>query len=125
MCSNEEIVILMWPIFLFSLNLHAQKLLKSMGSTMIDKLTFRDVWSFVGQKGIDGHSTLEEVLISYHTLCTTTRWWLAAAGPVLLTCSYDLLHTLYNTHHLCLDAQTLTGLLSINTCVKALYLLKF
>ncbi len=30
---------------------------------MIEKLTFRDVWGFVGQKGIEGHSTLEEVLI--------------------------------------------------------------
>lgn len=46
----------------FSLKLHAQKLLQALGSGLIDKLTFRDVWAFVGQKGIEGFSSFEQVL---------------------------------------------------------------
>ena len=35
----------------------------TMGSTMLEKLAFRDNWVFVGQMGIEGHSTIEEVLV--------------------------------------------------------------
>ena len=31
---------------------------------MLEKLAFRDGWVFVGQTGIEGHSTIEEVLVS-------------------------------------------------------------
>ena len=35
--------------------------LKSLGSSAIQNLGFRDVWYFVGQKGIEGFTELEEV----------------------------------------------------------------
>ena len=35
--------------------------LKSLGSSAIQNLGFRDVWYFVGQKGIEGYTELEEV----------------------------------------------------------------
>ena len=52
-------------LFLCSLNLHAQKLFQSLGSSYIDQLTFRDVWGFVGQKGIVGHSPIEQVHVYF------------------------------------------------------------
>ena len=48
-----------------SLNVHAHKLFESLGSAYVNKLSFRDMWGFVGQKGIDGYSPFEEVCISH------------------------------------------------------------
>ena len=39
----------------------ARLILEGLGSSFIRMLGFRDVWSFVGQKGIEGFSPLEEV----------------------------------------------------------------
>jgi len=35
---------------------------KSLGSTYISRLAMRDAWAFVGQYGLQGRSTIEEVL---------------------------------------------------------------
>lgn len=48
----------------FSLHLHAQKLLESLGAWKLKTLGFRDAWGFIGQMGIDGITTLEKVLHS-------------------------------------------------------------
>jgi len=34
----------------------------ALGSQLVIKLQFRDVWAFVGQKGLDGASPIEQVL---------------------------------------------------------------
>ncbi|KAK2188800.1 hypothetical protein NP493_121g04006 [Ridgeia piscesae] len=44
-----------------NLNLPVRMLLANLGSTMIEKLNFRDIWVFIGQNGIQGHSTIEEI----------------------------------------------------------------
>jgi len=36
-------------------------MLEGLGSSFIRMIGFRDVWAFVGQKGIQGFSPLEEV----------------------------------------------------------------
>jgi hypothetical protein len=46
---------------LCSLQKHARQLMAQMGSSMLELMDFRDVWGFVGQKGIDGMSTIEYV----------------------------------------------------------------
>ena len=54
-----------------SLQPHAKMLFEELGATMLEKLDFRDVWAFVGQKGIDGHSTIEDVgvhIMFHHAL---------------------------------------------------------
>ena len=44
-----------------SLNEHAKKLLQALGSGNVGQIKFRDVWGFVGKKGITGFSPIEEV----------------------------------------------------------------
>jgi len=36
----------------------------ALGSQLIDKLKFRDLWAFVGQRGIVGVSPIEQVSLS-------------------------------------------------------------
>ena len=38
--------------------------LEFFGSTYISRLAMRDAWAFVGQHGLEGRSTIEEVLLS-------------------------------------------------------------
>lgn len=44
-----------------NLNVHMQRQFENLGSSLISKLSFRDVWVFVGQKGINGKSPIEEL----------------------------------------------------------------
>ena len=39
---------------------------ESLGSSYIRRLAMRDSWAFVGQKGIKGRSTIEEVCLKSH-----------------------------------------------------------
>ncbi|XP_052214269.1 protein O-linked-mannose beta-1,2-N-acetylglucosaminyltransferase 1-like isoform X1 [Dreissena polymorpha] len=43
------------------LTLHTMEMLNGLGSSLIQNLKFRDVWYFVGQKGLKGFSTLEKI----------------------------------------------------------------
>ena len=66
-CPHSKIFVFdRWDLLHFSLNLHSQKLFEAVGSSMIDRLSFRDVWAFVGQQGILGHTTIEEVFSFIH-----------------------------------------------------------
>ena len=42
----------------------ARDTMNLIGSNQIQNLRFRDVWYFIGQKGIKGFSTMEEVFYS-------------------------------------------------------------
>ena len=55
----------MMRVFLLSLDAHARKLFKQLGSTTIDKLVFRSHFLFVGQKGLTAASPIEQVLLTY------------------------------------------------------------
>ncbi|KAL3853238.1 hypothetical protein ACJMK2_016794 [Sinanodonta woodiana] len=46
------------------LQFHAKELLNKLGSSQIQNLKFRDVWYFVGQKGIDGFTPYEKISFS-------------------------------------------------------------
>lgn len=50
--------------FLFRLSQHVRNLFFDLGSATIQNLKYRDVWVFVGQKGIKGFSPYEEVCFS-------------------------------------------------------------
>ncbi|OWF45264.1 Protein O-linked-mannose beta-1,2-N-acetylglucosaminyltransferase 1 [Mizuhopecten yessoensis] len=43
------------------LSLHAKELFNKLGSSMVQNLKFRDVWYFVGQRGIDGFTKHEKI----------------------------------------------------------------
>ncbi|XP_052781586.1 protein O-linked-mannose beta-1,2-N-acetylglucosaminyltransferase 1-like isoform X2 [Mya arenaria] len=43
------------------LTIHTRELLNKLGSSMAQNLQFRDVWYFVGQKGMQGFSKLEKI----------------------------------------------------------------
>ncbi|KAL4226255.1 hypothetical protein ACF0H5_014238 [Mactra antiquata] len=45
------------------LGFHTRELLNQLGSSMAQNIKFRDVWYFIGQKGIDGFTNME--MISY------------------------------------------------------------
>ena len=45
----------------FRLSDHAKSLFNGLGSGMIQNMKFRDVWGFVGQKGIKGFGEIEQV----------------------------------------------------------------
>ena len=47
--------------FFFRMSFHAKELLNQLGSSMAQNMKFRDVWYFVGQKGIDGFTKFESV----------------------------------------------------------------
>ncbi|KAK3604443.1 hypothetical protein CHS0354_031746 [Potamilus streckersoni] len=46
------------------LQFHPKELLNKLGSSQIQNLKFRDVWYFVGQKGIDGFTPYEKISFS-------------------------------------------------------------
>ena len=39
--------------------------IQALGSSFISVLGFRDVWAFIGQKGIEGFSPLEQVIFKH------------------------------------------------------------
>lgn len=82
---------------IFSINLHIQREFQLLGSRFISKLSFRDAWIFVGQRGIVGKSPIEEVVF-----CVYLHWT-----------------DLYNRNH-----QLLNGLgqlfLLMNYCLSSL-----
>lgn len=47
-------------LYVYSLGSHAKQLFESYGSAMIKNLTFRDSMAFIGQKGINGFTSVEE-----------------------------------------------------------------
>jgi hypothetical protein len=47
----------------FRLSQHSKDLFFALGSATIQNLKYRDVWTLVGQKGIQGFSPYEEVCI--------------------------------------------------------------
>ncbi len=49
----------------FRLSDHAKQLLNNLGSGMIQNVKFRDVWGFVGQKGIKGFAEIEQVILNW------------------------------------------------------------
>lgn len=55
------IMVAVWDDAAIKLSNHARVLFNSLGSSMIQNLKFRDVWYFVGQKGIEGFSTFEQI----------------------------------------------------------------
>lgn len=38
-----------------------------LGSAYISRLAMRDAWAFVGQRGLQGKSTIEEVILAFCT----------------------------------------------------------
>lgn len=52
-------------ILIFSINLNIQREFQLLGSRFISKLSFRDAWIFVGQRGIVGKSPIEEVVFCF------------------------------------------------------------
>lgn len=54
----------------------ARELMNQLGSGLIQNLRFRDVWFFVGQKGIEGFTQLEQVstqtVAAVHVTVSTT-----------------------------------------------------
>ena len=50
-------------MIVFRLSDHAKQLFNHLGSAMIQNLKFRDVWTLVTQKGIQGFSQIEQVNI--------------------------------------------------------------
>lgn len=50
------------------LTFHTREVLNQLGSSMAQNIKFRDVWVFVGQKGIDGFTNMEKVF-SFYLLC--------------------------------------------------------
>jgi beta-1,2-N-acetylglucosaminyltransferase len=46
----------------YRLKLHARDLYNKLGSSMIQNLKFRDIWYFVGKKGITGFTPFEQVV---------------------------------------------------------------
>lgn len=63
MIFNKNILIsdLTFGFCVFRLKQGAIKELNSLGSSAIQNLGFRDIWYFIGQKGIKGYSEFEEV----------------------------------------------------------------
>lgn len=50
-------------ISLFRLSQHCRNLFFDLGSANVQNLKYRDVWVFLGQKGIKGFSPYEEVCL--------------------------------------------------------------
>lgn len=50
-----------FSLYVFRLSQHCRNLFFDLGSANIQNLKYRDVWAFLGQKGIKGFSPYEEV----------------------------------------------------------------
>jgi len=63
-------------------------MLEGLGSSFIRMIGFRDVWAFVGQKGIQGFSPLEEVSNTRWLMCDKFWEWLAAEYDLVITMQF-------------------------------------
>lgn len=57
-CLHDVAVV---DFIIFRLDKQTRLAIESLGSSYITLLAFRDVWAFIGQKGIHGYSPLEQV----------------------------------------------------------------
>jgi beta-1,2-N-acetylglucosaminyltransferase len=59
--DHDIIVVVTYDEASKNFDLASQKLFQALGSSYASKLSFRDAWVFVGQHGINGYSSIEEI----------------------------------------------------------------